>query len=471
MAKRIVALLLAAVMVLSLAACGSKASGSSDAKAASSEDHSMKMAKEKNQAYSTETEKKDYSGRELNLLLSVGGGGDYYTPIANRMMELYPGLKVNVTFDNNAAEIMRTKVLAGNPPDIYDINVNSLPWYDAIEQKIAAPIDEIWDLPTMDGSKKLGDIVDKSPYVLGEYNGSHYVIHEYQYLAGFWYDAKFFRDNNLTIPTDWATMQTLGEECKALGIDLMGYCGTSANEYAIMYWFWPMLASLHPELVTRLTNLDYEAWKTPEMLDLVEKIHWVHENDLFAKQTVSGGCSESQLDFINHKFALWPCGSWLEAEMADAWTPDWELTYLPYSWGNAVGDEHMIATGNACQVSPTTENWDLVCEFFRLMFSDDKTIGDMCDVHKNVVLIDGFADKFGDKVDPSVADTAALMNEVTMQVDVCGTWYPNINNELGNMLNAYFMGEIDDEQFIQRGYDLFKGVKEDGSVTKFEYKG
>ena len=467
--KRFIAMLLATVMVLSLAACGSSSSSASTSSA--KKDHSMSMKKEDNQAYSTDTAKKDYSGRTLNLLLSVGGGGDYYTPIAKRMMELYPGLTVNVTFDKNAADIMRTKVLAGEAPDIYDINVNSLPWYDAIEQKIAAPIDEMFELPTMDGSKKLGDIIDQSGYVLGEYKGQHYVVHEYQYLAGFWYDAAYFRENNLTIPTDWASMQKLGEEAKALGVNLMGYCGTAANEYAIMYWFWPMLGSLHPELVTKLTNLDYEAWKSPEMQDLVEKIKWVKDNDLFEKATVSGKCSEDQMQFINHEFLLWPCGSWLEAEMADAWTPGWELTFLPYTWANEANNVHMIATGNACQVSPTTQNWDLVCEFFRLMFSDDKTVGDMCDVHKNVVLVDGFSEKFGDKVDPSVAATAALMKDVNMQVDVCGTWYPSINDELGNMLNSYFMNEINEEEFVQRGYDFFKKVKEDPSITKFEYKG
>jgi len=462
--KKIMALLFVCAMVIALGACGSKGSSASA-------DHSSKMDKSANQAYSTDTAKKDYSGRTLKLLLSVGGGGDYYTPIANRMMELYPGLKVEVTFDQNAAEIMRTKVLANDAPDIFDINVNSLPWYDAIQQGIAQPIDEMFELPTMDGTKKLGDVIDKSPYVLGEYNGSHYVVHEYQYLAGFWYDAAFFRENNLTIPTDWASMQQLGEECKALGIDLMGYCGTSANEYAIMYWFWPMLASNNPEMVTRLTNLDYEAWNANDMAGLMEKIAWVRDNDLFAKGTISGKCSEDQMAFINHEFALWPCGSWLEAEMADAWTPGWELTYLPYSWGNNVGEEHMIATGNACQVSSTTQNWDLVCEFFRLMFSDDTTIKNMCDVHKNVVLIEGFSEKFGSSVDPSVKATAALMDKVTMQVDVCGTWYPQINNELGNMLNSYFMGELDDAAFIQRGYDYFKKTKEDPGITKFEYKG
>ena len=464
MKKRLMAILLATAMVLSLAACGSSGSKANA-------DHSINMKKEDNQAYSTDTAKKDYSGRTLELLLSVGGGGDYYTPIAKRMMELYPGLTVNVTFDKNAADIMRTKVLAGEAPDIYDINVNSLPWYDAIEQGIAAPIDEIFDLPTMDGSKKLGDIVDQSGYVLGEYNGKHYVVHEYQYLAGFWYDAAYFRENNLTVPTDWASMQKLGEEAKALGKNLMGYCGTAANEYAIMYWFWPMLGSINPDAVSKLTNLDYEAWKSDDMKKLVEKLQWVKENNLFEKSTISAGCSEDQMQFINHDFLLWPCGSWLEAEMADGWTEGWELTFLPYTWAEESDNVHMIATGNACQVSPTTKNWDLVCEFFRLMFSDDQTIGDMCDVHKNVVLIDGFSEKFGDKVDPSVAATAALMSEVTMQVDVCGTWYPQINDELGNMLNAFFMDEIDDEEFIQRGYDYFKQIKEDSTVTKFEYKG
>ena len=175
--KRLIALLLAALMIVGvLAGCGQ---GNPD-------------DPNDNQAYSTDTEKKDYSGRTLRLLLSIGGGGNYYEPIAQRMMDLYPGLTVEIEYSNTAEDVLRTQILSGNAPDIFNVNSGKLPWYDAIGQGIARPIDEIFKLPTMDGTKTLGDILDKNMFSLGEYKGEHYVVHEFQYLNGFWYDANFF---------------------------------------------------------------------------------------------------------------------------------------------------------------------------------------------------------------------------------------------------------------------------------------
>jgi signal transduction histidine kinase len=36
---------------------------------------------------------------------------------------------------------------------------------------------------------------------------------------------------------------------------------------------------------------------------------------------------------------------------------------------------------------------------------------------------------------------------------------------------ALMGGEIDGDKFIQRGYDLFKGVAEDSTITKYKFAG
>ena len=456
-AKRLIALLLAVLMIVgALSGCGG--SGGKD-------DPS------ENQAYSTDTENKDYSGRTPRLLLSIGGGGNYYEPIAQRMMDLYPGLTVEIEYSNTAEDVLRTQILADNAPDIFNVNSGKLPWYDAIEQGIARPIDEIFELPTMDGSQKLGDLLDMNMFSLGEYEGEHYVMHEFQYLNGFWYDARFFRDNNLTVPTDWDSLCTLAEQCDDLGIDLLGYMGIAADEYGVWYWLWPMIASTDYDLFKSLYNLDAEAWKSDSMKRVVEKMAYIRDNGYYDINTMGCGATEAQIAFIEHDFALYPCGSWLEAEMEGAWTEDWELTYLPYSFGDEEGDEYMVTGGLASMVSADTENWDLVCEFYRLMFSDDESIRNSTAVHHNVMILPDFSEKFGDLVDPSVNTASAVMSEVHLINQACGKWYPTTSTELGNMLNAFMGGDIDGDEFIQRGYDCWTTVANDEGITKYEFKG
>ena len=163
---RWIAVLLTIVMVCGLAACG----GGGGAKPADG------GAKEE-AIISADDSSKDYSGRTLKLLLSIGGGGNYYEPIAKRMMEAYPGLTVEIQYSNTAEDDLRTLILAGNAPDIYNVNSGKLPWYNAIAQDLARPIDDIFKVPTMDGTKTLGDLLDKGMFSLGEYEGHYYVMH------------------------------------------------------------------------------------------------------------------------------------------------------------------------------------------------------------------------------------------------------------------------------------------------------
>lgn len=476
--KRVVALLLALVMTLSLfTACGSKESttepetkqtdSSTAAPEASGKSYPSEPAKEDNQAYSTDTEAKDYSGRTLRLLLSIGGGGNYYEPIAQRMMELYPGLTVELEYSNNAADVLRTQVLSGNAPDIYNVNSGTLPWYDAIEQGIATPIDEIFELPTMDGSQTLGDVMtDMGMFSLGQYEGHYYVMHEFQYLDGFWYDAAYFRENNLTVPTDWDSLCELAEQADALGTKLLGYMGIAATEYGVGYWLWPMIAATDYELYKSLINLDYEAAYSDSMKRVVEKMEFVRDGN-YDINTMGCSATEAQLAFIDHDHLIYPCGSWLEAEMDGAWTEGWELTYLPYSFGDEAGNGYIRTGGLASMVSPTTQNWDLVCEFYRLMFSDDQAIRDSVSVHRNVMMINGFSENYGDLVDASVNTAAAVFDEVTPIMALMGQWYPEVDVALGDALNAFMGGDIDGEGFMDRVYSAIKTVAEDDSVTKY----
>src|SRR5690554_1504396 len=59
---------------------------------------------------------KDFSGRSLDVLFMVGGQGEMANPILATLEDVYPGLETNVTYDHNAADILRSRILAGNPP-------------------------------------------------------------------------------------------------------------------------------------------------------------------------------------------------------------------------------------------------------------------------------------------------------------------------------------------------------------------
>lgn len=114
--------------------------------------------------------------------------------------------------------MLLTQILDGNTPDIFTVNAGLLPIYDLIHQGICAPIDAILDVPTLDGSAKLGDLMDMRMFFHGEMDGVHYAMNDIFYITGLWYDASFFEENGLYVPTDWASLQQLAVDCDALGM-------------------------------------------------------------------------------------------------------------------------------------------------------------------------------------------------------------------------------------------------------------
>ena len=242
--RKILALVLALVMIVSmLSACGGKKAGGSP------EDFDVASFE-----WETEPGTDKYAGRTLRVLQTIGGGGNYYEPVVERMKEFYPGLEIEYVYTQGAADMLRTQILDGNAPDIFNVNTGDLPIYDAIDQGICAPVDAIFDVPTLDGTQKLGDLLDMSIFANGEKDGVHYSMKDMMYIMGLWYDANYFEANGLTVPTDWASMQQFAADCDALGIDALGACGLMSHEYPTNYWWWPMVASTDYDLYVKLLN-------------------------------------------------------------------------------------------------------------------------------------------------------------------------------------------------------------------------
>ena len=459
--RKIFALVLAIGMILSvLSACGTKES----VDAPQANDFT-------NYEWETEPGSEKYAGRTLRILQTAGGGGNYYEPVVERMKEFYPGLEIEYVYTLGADDILRTQILDGNAPDIFNVNAGFLPIYDAINQGICAPVDAIFDVPTLDGSAKLGDLLDMSMFYQGEMEGVHYAMNDIFYITGLWYDANFFKANDLSVPTDWTSLQQLAVDCDALGIDILGACGLMSSEYPTNYWWWPMVASTDYDLYCKLNNLDYEAWNSEAMKRVVDKMVWLRDNGYYNTSTNALSNAQTQMSFISHEFALLPCGSWLEAEMADAWTKDWQLKFLPYSFGDEAGNAYYAVNTLVSMVSADTENMDLVCEFYRFLYSDSESITGSAAIHANVMKLPDFNETCADLMVPSIRDAAATI-ESMKGLNLEGTlWYSTLNPKIGNMIIDLMDGDLTAEEFIQQGYDLFKNVAEDETIKKFEFKG
>jgi len=413
--------------------------------------------------------KYDFTGRTLDVLCMVGGQLQIADPIVAKLKEVYPGLTTTVVYDHNAHEIMRNRVMAGDPPDIFDLNQGFYDYYGAIAEGLCKPLDFLYPLKTVDGTKTLKDVIDFSALDKGVVNGKYYLMADTIYTSGLWYDAKLLKDNNINPPTTWDEFVAACTKLKAKGIGGLSWSSKWAGEYAMNYWFYPMVATLDYQAFIDIENLKTGAWNEPAVQEVMTRLKYLVDNGLFDTKSAGMDASEIQMEFIKHSFAFYSCGSWLEAEMAGNWPTGFELTYLPFSGVAKSTDTNCTLLASVVSaVSSTTKNEDICGEYYRYMLSDKAVTSAIVSSALNGLAIKDFATLYGNLLPKSVQGTwAAIAAGNKSILEMASAWYPEHLTTSQDAITAFIAGSIDAAGFAKRMEDFGATVKADSTITKY----
>lgn len=416
----------------------------------------------------------DYSGRELDVLFMVGGQGQMANPILAKLEEELPGLKTTVVYDHLAADILRNRTLANDMPDIFDVNQYFYNHMAAIDEGLIKPLDFLYDVPCVDDpSKTIGDILNFQTMGVGHVNGSYYLMPDTLYTSGLWYDAKMFRDSGYEVPGTWDEFVALGDKAKADGKYLLLYTTKYGGEYFQQYWFDPLLLSLDLEAYGGLQNLKEDAWSHPAVRKALELTVDLIDRGYVDQVSGTLDIPETQMEFCNGNALFYACGSWLEAEMAGNWPEGFELTYLPFPPQNEGEPSYTVVAPVVSAVAATTENEDIIKEYYRYMLSHPETIEEIVKTTLNGLPIKGFSEKYGHLLPASVNscwqqidsgrvlsigdnmplfynDSVDLLNDLSGEL----TARTITVDEYIDALNQYFADKNADEDVVKRTFDM-----------------
>jgi len=415
---------------------------------------------------------KDFSGRSLDVLFMVGGQGQMADPILATLEDVYPGLETTVTYDHNAADILRSRILAGNPPDIFDVNGGMYSYYDAISEGVMMPLDFLYDVPCVDDpSKTLGDILNFSMMTYGYVDGKHYCMSDSVYTSGLWYDANMFQEKGYELPETWDEFVALGEKAKADDKYLLCYSTKYGGEYFYNYFFNPLLCSIDLEAFGKLQRLEEDAYSDPAVIEALNRVQ-----DLIDKgytDVVSGTLeiTETQMEFCNGNILFYPCGSWLEAEMAGNWPDEFDLKYMPFP-ANEKGDPAYLAVaGVISSVSAKTQNVDIVKEYYRYMLSHKETTEKVVQTTLNGLAIADFSTNFGSLLSSSVASSweAVDSGKAIGLRELARAFYPGLADQITNNVSALNAGDIDVDGYVDALNKFYNDTRADDSVLKRDY--
>ena len=324
--KKILALLLALAMVMSLAACGA-----SEAPAATEAPKAESPASPAPEAPAAEPVTIKVAAIETAY------GSQVWVDVA-AAFEAETGIKVELTTDKNLEDVLTGPMQNGEFPDVVHlatgrpaglteqlVKANALhPLTNALALTIPGESVKVSD-------KIAGGFTDNN--IVAPYgDGVTYMAPMFYSPCGLFYNAKLFEDKGWAVPTTWDEMWALGETAKAEGIYLFTY---PTAGYYDAFMFALMNAIGGPDFFNAITTYQEGAWDSENgktLLNILDKLaSYTHPST--PAQANNQDFTKNQQMAMNGSALFMPNGTWITGEMADyAATLDnfaWGMTAVP----------------------------------------------------------------------------------------------------------------------------------------------
>ncbi|RIX52409.1 carbohydrate ABC transporter substrate-binding protein [Paenibacillus nanensis] len=321
---------------------------------------------------------KTFENMELEVAVFQGGyGREYWDAVADSFMKDYPGTKINITASPQIAELLRPKIVAGNPPDFIYLpqGGDNQPIIDGfIKDNGLLELNDVFESQGENGTPIADSIL---PGVLESKamspNGDGKVLFApYNYgVMGMWYNKNLFDTKGITLPKTWDEFFALNSVAKENGRALFTYQGLHPGylEEIII----PAIFNVGgKEALDQFFNYDPEFWKSEtfkKVFGLFEKI--ANEDNALMNGTVALNHTQSQTDFLMGKSMFIPNGSWFEDEMKDAPREDgFQFGFLGVPSFDAGKPVMALTSVELFMIPAKAKNPELAKEFLKYLYTE-----------------------------------------------------------------------------------------------------
>jgi len=393
-----------------------------------------------------------------------GYGIDFYQRAADDFAKSQPGLRIDVKGSPRVWEQLRPRFVAGDPPDLAFPGWGMDHWALVEEDQVLA-LDDALKGPAADGKGTWGETFEPALLQLGESEGHQWVLPYYFNVMGWWYDPALFAENGWTPPKTYAELLALAPKIIAKGLAPITYQGKYPY-YMIEGMLLPWAFSVGgDEAVRNAQNLVPGAWKSPAMLRAAEMIHELNGKGFFQKGAVAMSHTESQQEFLQHRAAMIPCGTWLYAEMRPVMPKGSQMQFmLPPVVAGGLGDASAIIISIEPWMIPAAgKNPAGAVALFRHMTS--LPVAKRFVEEKGTLMAIKGSDQV--KLPPVLVEPARAFRESkAVYATPFRHWYPTLQTELENALTSLLNGALTPQQFVDRAEAAAETVRSDKSIPK-----
>ena len=362
--KKIIALVLALVMVMGLVACGGNKPAETSAPQAGNNDPVETTKAPEDEAVTIKV-----------AAIETAYGSQVWADVA-AAFEAETGIKVELTTDKNLEDVLSGPMQNGEFPDVVHLALGRKA--GLTEQLVKA--NQLHDLTNMLATTIPGEEVTPADKIIPGFtdtsvtnpygDGKTYMAPMFYSPCGLFYNAKLFEEKGWTVPTTWDEMWALGDLAAAEGIALFTY-PTAGYFDAFMYALLNAIGG--PEFFNAVTTYEEGAWDSENgktLLSILDKLAtYTHENT--PAQANDQDFTKNQQMPMDGRALFMPNGTWITSEMADyaatlGDTFAWGMTAVP-SAGNAPCSFCWI---EQCWIPAAAEHVTEAEQFVAFLYSD-----------------------------------------------------------------------------------------------------
>ncbi|MDP4098147.1 carbohydrate ABC transporter substrate-binding protein [Paenibacillus sp. P96] len=426
---------------------------------------------ESSNAGETSGEGQAFENMELDVAVFQGGyGREYWDGIAESFMADYPGTKIKITASPKIADIVRPKIVAGNPPDfMYISGSDNTPILDGlIKDHALLDLTALFNEPAEEGGQALKEKilpgVLESPSISPYGDGKIHLAPFNYGVMGLWYNKALLDDKGIQAPATWDEWFQLNATAKENNRALFTYQGLYPGYLEEMIV--PAIYSVGgQEALDQFFNYDPEFWKSEAFATVWGNLERIAgEDNALMKGTVALNHTQAQTAFMQGQAMFIPNGTWFEDEMKDAPREDgFQFGFLGVPAFKS-GDPVLALTNVEQMVIPAkAKNPELAKEFLKYVYTD-KSVQLNAEKSKAVMAVKGAPDLAKSSLSETTYNVYKAVDNGMMAV--AGTFKPvakgskyNPSEEVYSPISSLMNKQMTLEEYGNKLYEIYTDIQ------------
>lgn len=318
-----------------------------------------------------EQEKLNY----LKVAAFEGGYGKRYWEDVTEVFEKeYPGTKVELIISPRIVDIIRPRLIAGDPPDyIYAGDLDK----PLLMAGALLPLNDVFESESLDGDgillkdKILPGFLD---YCTPFDDGNIYYAPVNMSVVGLFYNENLFEQKNWQVPATWTEFFNYEERAKETKRALFTYQGIYPiyNQFILS----PMLASsIGVDGVNKILHYEKDAWSDPKIRDVLAIYEKIARDELLLEGTLAMNHTQAQSAFLEGKAMFIPGGTWMENEMRGVTREEgFRFGFMPVPRLKEEDDVYVMTNFDKHYIPKSAGNIKMAKEFMKYQYKKENVI-------------------------------------------------------------------------------------------------